>query len=255
MVYTLIILVSKSTFIIQVRSRQTLDQAPWRTIAFLRAVGNDPSIQAPLASVGFTADDFERGWTLLRKVVGRMGPVVAWRAPDPTPSAREQLMAWIGPSFARARAALRHLHPEQEAFVFHRLGPTRGTEAVLTVTQFLARLEALETGAKKTKARAAVDRAALSTLEQRGFTKAERRRVHALVDAVTAAPVDAVELPEPPPAEDRRADLMALHAWLSDWSDTARAVIKRRDQLIRLGIGARRQPKKQSRTRTASLET
>ncbi len=34
--------------------------------------------------------------------------------------------------------------------------------------------------------------------------------------------------------------MSALHAWLSDWRGTARIVIRRRDQLLRLGIGKRR---------------
>jgi len=38
----------------------------------------------------------------------------------------------------------------------------------------------------------------------------------------------------------RNEELFALYMWLQDWTDTARAVIVRRDLLIRLGIGKRR---------------
>jgi hypothetical protein len=34
--------------------------------------------------------------------------------------------------------------------------------------------------------------------------------------------------------------VIALHAWLQDWSKTARTVITRRDELLRLGLGKRR---------------
>ena len=38
----------------------------------------------------------------------------------------------------------------------------------------------------------------------------------------------------------RKQDLYALYLWLQDWTETARAVVLRRDDLIRLGIGRRR---------------
>jgi len=38
----------------------------------------------------------------------------------------------------------------------------------------------------------------------------------------------------------REAALLAVYDWVQDWSDCARTVITRRDQLIRLGIGKRR---------------
>jgi hypothetical protein len=38
----------------------------------------------------------------------------------------------------------------------------------------------------------------------------------------------------------RMAILRKVHAWVTAWSDVARAVIKRRDMLIRLGIARRK---------------
>ncbi|HEY8077283.1 MAG TPA: hypothetical protein VIF62_24320, partial [Labilithrix sp.] len=34
--------------------------------------------------------------------------------------------------------------------------------------------------------------------------------------------------------------VIALHAWLQEWSETARTVLTKRDQLIRLGLAKRR---------------
>lgn len=42
---------------------------------------------------------------------------------------------------------------------------------------------------------------------------------------------------------ERRGAHTALWAWLRDWSFTARAVIKRRDHLIALGLSGRRRKK------------
>ncbi len=41
----------------------------------------------------------------------------------------------------------------------------------------------------------------------------------------------------------RQQDLYALYLWIQDWTDTARAVITNRAELISLGIAKRRQTK------------
>jgi len=56
------------------------------------------------------------------------------------------------------------------------------------------------------------------------------------VDVVTDKPDENAK-------NEARASLLQLHAWLADWSECARAVIQRRDQLLRLGIGKRQKPK------------
>ena len=221
-------------------SRQTLDNTPVRALAFLRAVGTDPKIHTALAGAGFTDKDVERGWALVRAVFGAGKPTTP-AVLNPVATAMEQLEAWNGPGFLRARAALRHLHPEQESFVFEGLAVGHGAEAVLSVATFLDRCAQLESG-KDRKGTHKADLAALQTLEKRGVTKSERKRLGEMVSIVEtqAAPLPEAE---PAPVATRDAEIMQLRAWLLDWSDTARAVIKRRDQLIRLGIGKRRAKK------------
>lgn len=221
-------------------SRQTLDNTPTRALAFLRAVGTDPKIHSALAAVGFTDKDVERGWALVRAVFGASQPAAPF-VHNPVASAMEQLEAWNGPGFLRARAALRHLHPEQETFVFDGLVVGQGTEAVLAVATFLDRCARLESG-KDRKATHKADLAAIQTLESRGVTKSERKRLAEMVSIVETQAAPLPEL-EPAPVATRDAAIMQLRAWLLDWTDTARAVIKRRDQLIRLGIGKRRSKK------------
>lgn len=221
-------------------SRQTLGNTAARALAFLQVVGADPRIHAALAGVGFTDKDVERGWALLRNVFGasKPGAVTPY---NPVASAIDQLEAWNGPGFLRARAALRHLHPEQESFVFDGLAVGHGAEAVLSVATFLDRCMQLESG-KDRKPTHKADLAALATLEKRGVTKSERKRLGEMVAIVEtqAAPLPEIE---PTPVAERDARILELRGWLLDWSDTARAVIKRRDQLIRLGIGKRRSKK------------
>jgi hypothetical protein len=221
-------------------SRQTLDQVPLRALTFLRAVGTDANIHGALARVGFTKNDIERGWALLR-AVSNSPAAVQPTVHNPVATAMEQVDLWIAPGFTRARAALRHLHPDQEAFVFHNLEVRHGGEAILQVGAFLDRCDALELGTDR-KATHKADLAALATLEKRGLTKPERKRLRALVAVVesTAAPLPAENLT---PVEERVDQLTQLYAWFQDWADTARTVIKRRDQLIRLGLGKRRSRK------------
>lgn len=45
---------------------------------------------------------------------------------------------------------------------------------------------------------------------------------------------------------EREQGLLALRAWYLDWSDTARAVISRRDYLIRLGLAQRKKAAKKT---------
>jgi hypothetical protein len=43
---------------------------------------------------------------------------------------------------------------------------------------------------------------------------------------------------------DRREALAKLRAWFDEWAATARAVIKKRSYLIRLGLAARKSPER-----------
>ena len=193
-------------------SRQTLDNTPVRALAFLRAVGTDPRIHSALAAAGFTDKDVERGWALVRSVFGAAKPTPA-AAHNPVATAMEQLEAWNGPGFLRARAALRHLHPEQESFVFDGLDVGHGAEAVLSVATFLDRCAQLESG-KDRKSTHKADLAAIDTLEKRGVTRSERKRLAQMVSIVET---QAAPIPEagPAPVAERDAEIMLLRAWLS----------------------------------------
>jgi Mrp family chromosome partitioning ATPase len=75
------------------------------------------------------------------------------------------------------------------------------------------------------------------------ITKAERQRLRGLVDIVMTGE---------PPVDGRAAEkaaqveqtLVALRAWYTDWSETARAAIDRRDWQVRLGLARRKRTSK-----------
>lgn len=208
-------------------SRATLDGVVERALRFLTGVSRSPLIRGKLAAHGYTDDDHEEGWSLFHAAAGyqkKKTPVVNDAARD----AERAIDAWDEPTFAKARGALQRLHPAEAEILFEDLEPATGAASLVSAKRFLDRLDAFETtpGGK----------AALVTLEKRGITPAERTRIRDLLALVEegAAPASLA------PAGDLDAQLIALKAWLDDWSATARTVITRRDQRIALGLAQRR---------------
>ena len=128
--------------------------------------------------------------------------------------------------------------PEQAAFIFHDFVAGKGTAADLNVSTFIVRRQVLENGAER-KATRKVDQEALGVLEEAGVTKAVLTNLERLVDsvhrvgAVPTEHLDAAEI-------KRQVTLRKIHAWLTAWSEIARTVITRRDQLNALLRLARR---------------
>jgi hypothetical protein len=104
---------------------------------------------------------------------------------------------------------------------------------------FLERCLQLESG-KDRKATHQADLAALATLESRGLTKKERRRIGALVDFVDRHKAPLPEDDLAATTEEHAARVLELQAWVLDWRNVAKIVIKRRDLLLKLGIGRRK---------------
>jgi hypothetical protein len=92
-------------------------------------------------------------------------------------------------------------------------------------------LDQLESGTE-------ADKAAIATLSKRGIDAKVREHLRGLVRVAQAgAPM---ELPVESMASDtQKKALEGLYAWHRDWSETARAVIRRRDHLILMGLGKR----------------
>lgn len=229
--------------IINNTSDRVLEDTPARATRFLMAAGTSAPIQTALAEVGFTQTDHDEGWALVRAV-----PTILKVVPLPNAQAQamNELDAWRGPTFAKARSALTRLHPHLIDFVFADVVESGGPfSAPLAVGKFLAHLNALENDPSRKHTRAA-DHAALATLAGRLITKEVRARMAVLVTiAEEAAAPTTVDTTSP---EVRKNALIALHAWLTDWSECAKAVISRRDILIRLGIGKRRSRKQAAHT-------
>jgi hypothetical protein len=219
--------------------RSTAEQSFDKALQFLRTIGTDPTIRTAMQETGFDDADLKQGWALVLKASSAPPPATKF-TPDagPVADATKSIEAWRSTMFLRGHAALRRLHPEQDAFVFGDVASGTGSAAVVAVSVFLDRLDALESSSERKGSRKA-DHAAMATLERRGVTKDARKQARHLVHIVETTTAPTVVPVVAPPTDARMEALTDLYAWIQDWSDCARAVITRRDQLIRLGIGKR----------------
>jgi hypothetical protein len=219
-------------------SSRVLEETPGRAVPFLRAITTKVSIRSIMMGAGYTDLEQARGWKLVLVSSGYVDPAPSRTDDQETRAAIAEIDAWDEQGFRRARAALDRLHPEQSAFVFHNLGPAQGAAAIVSVATLLDRLDALESAPDRAATRDA-DHAALATLEQRGIGKAERARLRRLL-AIAQSMKEPVVPELVPSAAERDAALRELRAWYVDWSETARAVIRRRDHLILMGLAHRK---------------
>ncbi len=224
-------------------SRQVLDEAPTRAIRLLKTLGTHLAIRATLAARGYSDDDHREGWRLLHAASGfnpqAAAPGAALAAPidESVRSAIVQLDAADEPLVRILRASLGRRFPEQAAFVLDGVEATQGAGAVIVVATLLGRLDALANDPARKKTRAD-DRKALDLVAQRGYGPERLAELRALVKKAQSSP-DAPPAAAPVDDGARAAALGALHAWWKEWSEIARAVIRRRDHLILLGLARR----------------
>ena len=201
-----------------------------RVLRFLLGLSH-PRIAAVLVGHGFSQDDLDEGWRLLRELrTVRLDP----SAPDP-PTAQETvalLDRWENEWFPVARATLRRHFPKQEQAVFHRIGQTQGNEVVLSVSAFLARIDGLPLVPDGKKA--------LELLRRRGLTPAVMSEARQLLTRLREPPgMEHVEVGSPPPPDPRAewpAREAALWGWYLEWGSIAQKKIKDRNLLRQLGF-------------------
>ena len=81
--------------------------------------------------------------------------------------------------------------------------------------------------------------------DARGVDEEERKRLHALIKKAESTPVVVPVDDTAKAAADKKhlGALIALRVWYEEWSEMARAAVKRRDHLILLGLAKRKSPK------------
>jgi hypothetical protein len=220
-----------------------------RGTKLLGTLSRVPDIRRIMVGRGYTEEEHQLGWRLLLGVMGWTPEADVSEEPI-GPITQDQAIAeldqWDGPNFAIARAALARLHPAQGDYIFLNLTAQTGPAAVGSVKTYLDRVVALRDGSDPSReATRAKDRAAVQTLELRKVAGPElETHLYGLIsEATKLAPEPVGDAAAADPAADYQQAAKDLHNWLTDWRETARAVITRRDYLIRLGLAERRSGK------------
>jgi hypothetical protein len=197
----------------------TLEAAPQRAFDILMTIAAVPRIRCALEAAGLDAAERDAAWDLLRALL----PPVAVDIPerDEAVLAARAFVEEKGPSFLRR---VEHAARRVDAHLADSLFAGLSGPAARTVPALLGRLDATASPALRARLR----RLRLDEAE------AGLRAAVARGRGFGAAPV-----PEVPP-HDRAALLLALHHWVREWSETARAVLPRRLDHIRLGIARMR---------------
>lgn|GEM_PF-3383632 len=196
-----------------------------RVLEFLLGLRDD-RVGAALATCGFSASDRERGWTLLRNLgMTQAAPPPA--ALDHAPDAA--LDGWRYQWLRIAKVSLELDFPRVHDQIFAGIGWNQPSIAVLS--KFLARYEKLQRAAD------GPSRAAVAKLAARGLTSERIQEARELMMGFAVLkPVQVID-----PAI-RRAAVTAAEAALwnyyLEWSQIARAVIKKPRLLSLLGFGA-----------------
>ena len=184
-------------------------------------------VASTLAAHGFSQQDLDLGWKLLRHTVGEKLEASPQETPaDPT--ALADLDRWENKWFPIADATLAHNHPEVYRRVFRNLAQTVGTEVIVSVGTFLGRVKELEKADEES-------RAARRLLHRRGLTAQTMLQAEGLLKQLrtvqTAGDVD-VEATQQAQAEAEGA----MWAWYLEWSTIARTAITSGRLLRSLGF-------------------
>ena len=223
-------------------SDEVLADTPARAAKFLQGVAGRPRIMSALAQSGYSTREHDEGWALLRAVLKLAPSTVKAAARTPQAAALAEIDAWDEPNLPIFRTMFTGEMSAIGAFLLDGIEPQQGAQAAVGVGRLLSRIDDLEAGrAKGIDAKQAKD--ALKKIERRGYGKAERARLAALVTLATSTP-DVAPPTDTRGDDERYNDLVRLRAWYEEVTSIARRQIKRRDDLIALGLAERKRAKK-----------
>jgi hypothetical protein len=193
-----------------------------------------PRVGAAMAAYGFTNEDLDEGWKLLRAVSGVKLDAAGKPASADTIA---NLDAWENKWFPIAAATLERRFPAVHAQVFKNLSQTKGIAVVVSVRTFIDRFEQMAAGAGSFGTEGV---AAAKVLESRGLTQAVIAEARAQLESVGKITIEA----ETATFEHDEAELAkaedALWSWYLEWSQIARIAVKQRSLLRSMGFGPTR---------------
>lgn len=219
-------------------ARLTVGEKAERVLVMLMGLRSQRVAEA-LTRHGFTEQDLDEGWRLLRKVTRTQldGPPAT---PPTDPDTLEQLDKWESRWFAIANATLFHRAPETRAWLFRNLTQTEGVAVAVSVATFLERIAQLKSGAPGIPADAP---AAVKALEARGLNADVIAAAEKLIERLRKVEAGSAFGQQPSDEELAEAE-SELWAWYLEWSQIARTAIKQRALLKALGFLQTDRPRK-----------
>jgi hypothetical protein len=218
-----------------------------RGMAFLRGVSNIPWVALALQTRNYSQAIHDEGWAMALRLNGFTPGALLPTGPADQQEATAFIDAWDEPNFGLVHDILDGNFPVQSAYLFaDRLVPAKGAGSLGTVGTFIDRAVALRDGTDpKRAATRDPDRAAMDRLAERlVFTPAiEKTLPGKIATAKTLATVPLTTADTEQKKRETQATAKAFKIWLTEWRAIARAVVTRRDWLIRLGLASRRKAK------------
>ncbi len=226
---------------------ETLNETPERAAKLLRGIAQNRAVRARLRAHGYNAELHTQGWELVSAANGFTGDEAEWFDEDEgVAKAIADIDAADEALYRICGAALKHRFASQQQFLFNKLAPSKGADAVVGMKTFLARVAKLASGTATKNA--ANDRLASALLSQRGLTTERRKELAGWVKTAMSLSDDKGasehEAAEAARAAARAKALVALRAWFEEWSEITRNVVTRRDHLIRLGLAEMKRAEK-----------
>jgi hypothetical protein len=219
-------------------SQTVLENTPGRVLKFVTGVGTTIPIRAILAAQGYTQEDHDEGWELLKLASGY--------AISKSPTSDADVMnaialidGWDEKGIRRVKTILKRHHQEQYEFVCTDLEPGKGNDSVLAVAKLLERINALKNSPEREATREE-DHKALAALAKRKLDDEVWAKLRSLVDTVQKPVIREDDTTVEDLAKARHQALLNLHGWFEEWSQLARDEISRRSYLIRLGLAQRK---------------
>ena len=227
-------------------STEVLEASTERATKLLSGIGAVAVIRTLLAEAGMTDEAIIEGRDLLFACLAAPRGATAELDTDGARAQRAsvaELDQWDEPNFGRFSATLKRHYPAAGAYVFHNLSASTGVAAVEGIATFLTRIDALEGGTDPDRQGTKKDdKKAVDLLTERGLSKAERARLRKLVNVALSPTGTLPDAPSTQTPEERTRALTALREWYDEWAATARAVVKKKSYLIRLGLASRKPP-------------
>lgn len=229
-------------------------------------------IMQTLSTRGFSPQERAKGAQLLVAFLSEQAQEEPTGEDVKQRSVIRELDLWENDWFPIADVILSQYYPATHKRIFHNLSQQQGPRVILSVSQFLMRVEQLAQSSSKE------EKAAFAHLESRGLHAEERQRAKALLTEILGmerfpteetaiqqieqkVPTLAYLAEEPPAAshstnkENKEANdseeadepntpqiqaaFDALMRWHREWSTIARKVVTRKDHLIALGLRQR----------------